>query len=80
MAVALAFLVLGQDLHGTTTGVVSTLTWLPSVLRNGLVGASGAMGPNAWLALVIYPVLLYLLVWLPIRKMRGSGLPATKVE
>jgi putative OPT family oligopeptide transporter len=80
MAVALAFLVLGQDLHGTTTGVVSTLTWLPSVLRNGLVSASGAMGPNAWLALVIYPVLLYLLVWLPIRKMRGSGLPATKVE
>ncbi len=80
MAVVLAFLVLGQDLHGTTTGIVHGLTWLPAVLRDGLVSASGALSPQFLLGLLIYPALIYLLVWVPIKKMREGGLPSAKVE
>jgi putative OPT family oligopeptide transporter len=80
MAVVLAFLVLGKDLHGSTTGLVQKLTWLPSVLRDGLVAASGLMHPSAWLGVIAYPALIYLLVWLPIKKMRSSDMPATKVD
>ncbi|MEE8584296.1 MAG: oligopeptide transporter, OPT family, partial [Acidobacteriota bacterium] len=29
--------------------------------------------PNFWLSLIIYPVLLYLLVWLPSQKMKAGG-------
>jgi hypothetical protein len=33
-----------------------------------------------WLGMIIYPVLLGLLFWLPMRKMKESGLAATKLE
>jgi hypothetical protein len=29
---------------------------------------------------LIYPVILYMLVWLPIQKMRDGGTPAARVE
>jgi len=38
------------------------------------------IGDNYLASLVIYPVVLYLLIWLPISKMKSGGLPATKVE
>jgi putative OPT family oligopeptide transporter len=79
MAVLLAFVVLGQDLHTTTTGIAKALTWLPSVVYGGLVSANGAVTPMFALSLVMYPVLLYLLVWMPIKKMRG-GATATKAD
>jgi len=34
---------------------------------------------SPWLGLLIYPVILYLLVWFPLSKMRDDRLAATKV-
>lgn len=66
MAVLLAFLVLGGE-------------FMPF-----LVSAKEAVTPtfaaNPWLGLVIYPVILYLLVWLPLKKMRSDDLPASPAE
>jgi hypothetical protein len=66
MAVLLAFLVLGGE-------------FVP-----GLVAARQAVTPpfaaSAWAGLLIYPVILYMLVWLPIQKMRDGGTPAVRVE
>jgi uncharacterized oligopeptide transporter (OPT) family protein len=81
MAVILAFIVLGQDIHGSTSGgLVGAVTWLPAKLRDLLAGASGLLAPSAWLGLICYPALLYLLAWLPIKRMRSGGLPAAKVD
>jgi len=66
MAVALAFMVLGADFFPAMMSFYENLT--------------GAITPNFWLSLIIYPVLVYMLVWLPIKRMRGGGLPATRVE
>jgi putative OPT family oligopeptide transporter len=66
MAVILAFLVLGGDF-------VPALITMRESLTAGIT-------PQFWLSLLIYPVLLYLLVWLPISKMREGGLPSTKPE
>jgi len=35
---------------------------------------------NFWIGLIIYPVLLGLLMWLPLKKMKEGGLPASKVD
>jgi putative OPT family oligopeptide transporter len=66
MAVILAFFVLGSDFYPALKS-----------LRERLVGG---ITPNFWLSLLIYPALLYLLVWMPMKKMKEGGLPATKVE
>ncbi len=66
MAVLLAFLVLGGD-------------FMPSLLA-AKAAITPAMGPSFPLSLIVYPALLYLLVWLPIKKMREGGMAATKVE
>ncbi len=64
MAVILAFLVLGADFS--------------DLLKRGQAALAGL--PTSFpLSLVIYPVLLYLLVWLPVKKMRGD-VPASRVE
>jgi len=66
MAVLLAFLVLGGE-------------FMP-----GLLAAREALtpgfGPSFWLGLLIYPILAYLLAWLPIKKMREAGAPTAKME
>jgi putative OPT family oligopeptide transporter len=66
MAVLLAFVVLGGDL-------------LPAIaaLRTGL---TAGLVPRHLPGLVLYPALLYLLVWVPLKKMRERGLPATRTE
>jgi uncharacterized oligopeptide transporter (OPT) family protein len=66
MAVLLAFLVLGGD-------------FMPALLRLQ-AALSPAFEPSFWLGLVIYPVLFYLLAWLPVKKMKEGGLPSTKME
>lgn len=57
MAVILAFLVIGAD-------------FMP-LLKRGQEAVAGLPTSFA-LSLVIYPVLIYLLVWLPLKKMRGD--------
>ena len=56
MAVALAFLVLGGDFYPTLLSAHERLT--------------AGITPMFWASLLIYPVLLYLLVWVPMKKMR----------
>jgi putative OPT family oligopeptide transporter len=66
MAVILAFLVIGQD-------------FFPFLGRmRAAVTPSGE--PSFLLSLLVYPALVYLLVFLPLRKMRESGLPSLKAE
>ena len=66
MAVLLAFLVLGGD-------------FMPGLLRLR-DAVTPAIEPSFWLGLVIYPVLFYLLAWLPVKKMKEGGLPSAKME
>ena len=66
MAVLLAFVVLGGDLFPALVEARESL--------------SAGITPRFGLGLVIYPALVYLLVWLPIKKMRESALPETKIE
>lgn len=66
MAVALAFLVLGADF-------IEPLKAMHEKIAGGVT-------PRYWLSLLIYPILIYLLVWVPINRMRGNGAPSKKVE
>jgi putative OPT family oligopeptide transporter len=66
MAVALAFMVLGADIYPPLMAVHEKIT--------------GAITPRFWLSLIIYPVLIYLLVVVPMKRMRDVGAPAIKVE
>lgn len=67
MAVLLAFLVLGAD-------------FMPGLLRLK-EAVTPDVTPSFWLGLLIYPVLLYLLAWLPVKKMRGGDSPpAARME
>ncbi len=53
------------------------------VLGQNLTGAQGGIAhiaDNFWLGLLIYPVLFYLLVNLPLKKMREGDMMATKVD
>jgi hypothetical protein len=63
MAVLLAFVVLGGD-------------FFPSIaaMREGFAGIT----PSYPLGLLIYPVLAYLFVWLPLQKMREAGISSVK--
>jgi putative OPT family oligopeptide transporter len=66
MAVVLAILVLSGD-------------FAPGVLAAWRKLTPG-WGPLFALSLVIYPVLVYLLAWLPLKVMRQSGAPAVKID
>jgi putative OPT family oligopeptide transporter len=66
MAVVLAFLVLGED-------------FFPFLARLR-VAVTPSWEPSFFLSLLVYPALVYLLVFLPLRKMRESGLPSLKAE
>ena len=35
---------------------------------------------NVWLGLLIYPILIYLMVFLPLKKMRAGDIPATPID
>lgn len=66
MAVMLAFVVLGGDF----SGILKSLTEL---LRDN-------SSAHFWLSLLIYPVLLYLLVWMPLKKLREGESSPTVAE
>jgi hypothetical protein len=66
MAVALAFLVLGGD-------------FMPKLLVFH-ERITGGITPQFWLSLLIYPALLYTLVWIPSRNALSGNPPASKVE
>jgi putative OPT family oligopeptide transporter len=63
MAVALAFVVLGGDFFPAFAAI-----------RERLAGIT----PSYPLGLAIYPVLAYLFLWLPLRKMREEGLSSVR--
>jgi putative OPT family oligopeptide transporter len=63
MAVALAFIVLGGD-------------FVPAVAA--IRGRFAGITPSYPLGLLIYPVLAYLFVWLPLQKMRETGLSSVR--
>ena len=65
MAVALAFVVLGGD-------------FVPAVaaIRERLTGIT----PSYGLGLAIYPVLVYLFVWLPLQRMKDAGLATVRTS
>jgi putative OPT family oligopeptide transporter len=56
MAVALAFLVLGGDFYPPMIAFHQKM--------------AGSITPRFWLSLIMYPALAYLLVYLPVKKMR----------
>jgi putative OPT family oligopeptide transporter len=64
MAVLLALVVIAAD------------RW-PAVM--GFQGLTFGFGASAWLGLLVYPLALYLLIWLPLSKMRDERLSAAKV-
>jgi putative OPT family oligopeptide transporter len=66
MAVLLAFLVLGADF----SSIAATLRgWMEAVAN-----------PSVAAGLLVYPALVYLLIFLPLAKMREPGVPAAKIE
>ncbi len=90
MAVVLALLVLSGDFApgvlaawrelgaGAARGISAGLYWVLTGL-----GVDSARWLPRWpflLGLVIYPVLVYLLAWLPLKAMRQGGAPAVKVD
>ena len=66
MAVLLAFLVLGADFSSLVAGVRD---WMRSVAS-----------PSFLAGLIVYPALVYGLVFLPLSKMKEAGVPAAKIE
>jgi len=66
MAVILAFLILGGD-------------FFPFLVRMR-EAVTPSWEPSFFLSLLVYPALVYLLVFLPLQKMREGGLPSVKAE
>jgi putative OPT family oligopeptide transporter len=66
MAVMLAFLVLGADFS--------------PALAAGREAITGWATPRFWLSMIVYPALVYLLVWVPIQRMRRGAGPAVPLE
>ena len=64
MAVLLALLFIGAER-------------VPSLIA--FQGLTGGAAPNFYLSLIAYPVILYILGWFTIKKMREGGLMAAKV-
>ncbi|MDQ7052863.1 MAG: oligopeptide transporter, OPT family [candidate division KSB1 bacterium] len=53
------------------------------VLGQNLTGGEGGLmhiADNFWLGLLIYPILIYLLVTFPFKKMKEGGIPTTRVD
>jgi putative OPT family oligopeptide transporter len=71
MAVLLAFVVLGGDLFGSYLGLKKD---------QGVFFFMEGVTPQFWLGLPIFLVVLYLLVFLPLKRMRESGFPSSKME
>jgi putative OPT family oligopeptide transporter len=71
MAVAIALLVIGADLYRSYFGL-PTGADAPPVLPIVYEGF--------WVSLLVYPLLLWLLVFVPLKKMREGGMPATRIE
>jgi putative OPT family oligopeptide transporter len=71
MAVGIALLVIGADLYRSYFGL-PTGADAPPVLPGVYQGF--------WVSLLVYPLLLWLLVYLPLKKMREGGMPATRLE
>ena len=65
MAVVLALLVIGGD----------AAPWLL-----GFQGLAGGVSPNFYLSLLGYPLVIYLLVYLAVKKGKEGSMPATKVD
>jgi len=65
MAVLLALLVIGSD-------------FLPALqsFQNFTFGFDA----TPWLSIIAYPLVLYMLVWVPINNMKKGGLPSTRIE
>jgi len=86
MAVILAFIVLGADppaflLTVPVVGVILTSVVVPIAgWCSGVMHSLSLESPIFWLGLIIYPVLFYLLAWLPIKRAREGGAPATKID
>jgi len=86
MAVILAFIVLGAEPPEFLLTIPIVGTILTSVVVPVAGWCSGVMHslsletPVFWLGLIIYPVLFYLLAWLPIKRARAGGGPATKID
>jgi putative OPT family oligopeptide transporter len=68
MAVAIALMVIGADLYRGYFGLPQGDPVLPTVYQ------------GFWVSLLVYPLLLWLLVFLPLKKMREGGMPATRIE
>jgi len=66
MAVVLAFLVIGGERFPSLLAARDTLT--------------GGLGSSFWPGLLVYPALLYFLVWVPLKKMKASDVPSVKTE
>jgi putative OPT family oligopeptide transporter len=71
MAVAIALLVIGADLYRSYYGL-PTGEGAPPVLP--------VVYEGFWVSLLVYPLLLWLLVFVPLKKMREGGMPATRIE
>lgn len=65
MAVILALMVIGADF------------WPPFVAHQGL---NPLESPSFFLSLFGYVIVLFMLVWLPLKKMKEGGLPSTHLE
>ena len=63
---ALAFLVLGADFF--------------EPLKSTHEKIAGGVTPKYWLSLLIYPILIYLLVFVPMKRMRGNGSPTARAD
>ncbi len=64
MAVVIALVVIGGD-------------FAPWLL--GFQGLTANVTPNFWASLIIFPVVIYLLVWFSVRTGRESGIPASRI-
>jgi len=65
MAVVLALMVIGADF------------WPPFLAHQSL---NPLAAPNFYLSFFAYAIVLYMLVWIPVSRMRSEGLPSTHLE
>jgi len=65
MAVLLALLVIGSD-------------FLPAL--QSFQNLTFGFDATPWLGIIAYPLVLYMLVWVPINNMRKGDLPSTRIE
>ncbi len=66
MAVILAFLVLGGEFA----------PWLLHMRQ----AVTPSFEPSFWLGLIGFAFVAYMLIWMPVKKMREGGLPASRIE